>query len=34
LMVPLGAKIINNSEMTSAQTSSLIIGDIRQRLGS
>jgi cytidylate kinase len=33
LMVPLGAKIINNSEMTSAQTSSLIIGDIRQRLG-
>ncbi len=34
LMVPLGAKIINNSEMTSAQTSSLIIGDIRQRLRS
>jgi len=33
LMVPLGAKIINNSEMTSAQTSSLIIADIRGRLG-
>jgi len=33
LMVPLGAKIINNSEMTSAQTSSCIIADIRQRIG-
>jgi len=33
LMVPLGAKIINNSEMTSEQTSSFIIADIRQRLG-
>ena len=33
LMVPLGARIINNSEMTSEQTSSLIIGDIRRRLG-
>ena len=33
LMVPLGAKIINNSEMTSAQTSSFIIADIRQRIG-
>jgi CMP/dCMP kinase len=32
LMVPLGARIINNSEMTSEQTSSLIISDIRQRL--
>jgi cytidylate kinase len=34
LMVPLGAKVINNSEMTSVQTSSLIIADIRGRLGS
>jgi CMP/dCMP kinase len=32
LMVPLGARIINNSEMTSEQTSSLIIADICQRL--
>jgi cytidylate kinase len=33
LMIPLGAKVINNSEMTSNQTSALIIGDIRQKLG-
>ena len=33
LMVPLGAKVINNSELTADQTSSLILADIRQRLG-
>jgi cytidylate kinase len=32
LMIALGAKVINNSEMTSEQTSTLIIDDIRQRL--
>jgi cytidylate kinase len=32
LMIALGAKVINNSEMTSAETSALIIADIRQRL--
>jgi cytidylate kinase len=32
LMIALGAKVINNSGMTSAQTSSLIIEDIRKRL--
>ena len=32
LMIALGAKVINNSEMTSAQTSGLIIADIKQRL--
>jgi cytidylate kinase len=32
LMIALGAKVINNSEMTSAQTSTLIIDDMRQRL--
>ncbi len=32
LMIPLGAKVINNSEMTSSQTSALIIEDIRQKL--
>jgi len=32
LMVPLGARVINNSNMTSEQTSGLIISDIRQRL--
>ena len=32
LMVALGAKVINNSQMTSEQTSGLIISDIRQRL--
>jgi cytidylate kinase len=33
LMIALGAKVINNSEMTSAQTSGLIIDDLRKRLG-
>jgi cytidylate kinase len=33
LMIALGAKVINNSEMTSAQTSGLIIEDIQKRLG-
>jgi cytidylate kinase len=33
LMIALGAKVINNSEMTSAQTSGMIIEDIRKRLG-
>ena len=32
LMVPLGAKVINNSNMTSEQTSGLILKDIRSRL--
>ena len=32
LMIALGAKVINNSEMTSEQTSKLIIDDMRQRL--
>lgn len=32
LMVPLGAKVINNSDMTSEQTSGLILKDIRSRL--
>jgi cytidylate kinase len=32
LMVALGAKVINNSQMTAAQTSELIIDDIRKRL--
>ncbi len=32
LMVALGAKVINNSTMTAAQTSQMIIDDIRQRL--
>jgi cytidylate kinase len=32
LMIPLGARIINNSNMTSEQTSGLIISDIKQRL--
>ncbi len=32
LMIALGAKVINNSEMTADQTSSLIISDIRKRL--
>ncbi len=32
LMIALGAKIINNSEMTAEQTSSLILQDIRRRL--
>ena len=34
LMVALGAKVINNSHMTAEQTSSLIIADLEQRLGS
>src|SRR5580765_1555216 len=33
LMIALGAKVINNSQMTSEQTSGLIIADIRKRLG-
>jgi cytidylate kinase len=32
LMIALGAKVINNSEMTSAQTSGLIINEIKARL--
>lgn len=32
LMIALGARVINNSGMTSAQTSSLIIEDIKKRL--
>jgi CMP/dCMP kinase len=32
LMIALGAKVINNSEMTAAQTSGLIIDDVRRRL--
>lgn len=33
LMVALGAKVINNSHMTAQETSSLIIHDLRERLG-
>ncbi len=33
LMIALGARVINNSEMTSEQTSGLIIADLKQRLG-
>jgi len=32
LMIALGARVINNSKMTADQTSSLIIGDIKQKL--
>src|SRR5207244_12253252 len=32
LMVPLGAKVINNSHLTSEQTSGLIISEVRKRL--
>ena len=32
LMIALGAKVINNSHMTSEQTSSLILADVRRRL--
>ena len=32
LMIPLGARIINNSKMASQETSGLIIGEIRRRL--
>lgn len=33
LMIALGAKVINNSQMTSEQTSGMIIEDFRRRLG-
>jgi cytidylate kinase len=33
LMIPLGAKVINNSNLTSEQTSGLILAEIRKRLG-
>jgi cytidylate kinase len=33
LMIALGAKVINNSHMTSAETSGLLITDLKQRLG-
>jgi cytidylate kinase len=33
LMIPLGAKIINNSNLTPAQTSGLILEEVRKRLG-
>jgi cytidylate kinase len=33
LMIPLGARVINNSNLTSDITSGLILEDIRQRLG-
>ncbi|MBU6401178.1 MAG: (d)CMP kinase [Verrucomicrobia bacterium] len=33
LMVPLGAKVINNSTLTAEQTSGLILAEIRRRLG-
>lgn len=33
LMVPLGARVINNSHLTSEQTSGLIIEEVRKRLG-
>ena len=32
LMIPLGAKVINNSSLTSEQTSALILADIRRKL--
>lgn len=32
LMIPLGAKIINNSQMSSEQTSGLIIAEVKRRL--
>ncbi len=32
LMIPLGAMVINNSQMTSQQTSALIIADVKRRL--
>jgi cytidylate kinase len=32
LMIPLGARVINNSNMTSEQTSGLIISELKQRL--
>jgi CMP/dCMP kinase len=33
LMIALGAKVVNNSQMTAEQTSEMIISDIRKRLG-
>ena len=33
LMIALGARVINNSNMTSEQTSGLILADVRKRLG-
>ncbi len=33
LMIALGAKVINNSNMTSEQTSSLLLAEIQKRLG-
>jgi len=33
LMVPLGAMVINNSQMTSDETSALILQEVRKRLG-
>jgi cytidylate kinase len=33
LMVPLGARVINNSQMTSEETSALILEEVRKRLG-
>jgi cytidylate kinase len=33
LMIALGARVINNSHMTSEQTSELLIADLKQRLG-
>jgi cytidylate kinase len=32
LMIPLGARVINNSDMTSEQTSGLILKELRERL--
>jgi cytidylate kinase len=32
LMIALGAKVINNSKLSSEQTSGIIISDIRKRL--
>jgi cytidylate kinase len=34
LMIALGARVINNSNMTSEQTSGMILADVRKRLGS
>ena len=33
LMIALGARVIDNSKMSSAETSGLLISDIKQRLG-
>ena len=33
LMIPLGAKVINNSNLTSLQTSTMILEEIRKKLG-